>query len=162
MVSNTISLQLDASHNHQTVEAKIIRVFEPSTLSCVMLVSLDPPVLGLNDQMVLKLFDRRFVVEFREMWNIDSWTPDIEPGFQQFIISGNGSEFIKSLNADDELAEKEGDLWNTLQGEVWVHCRMQDFYNRETEVYHILRDTQGKDIPQLFASVNIPGSLSSH
>lgn len=39
---------------------------------------------------------------------------------------------------------------------------MQDFYNRETEVYHILRDTRGKDIPQLFASVNIPGSLSSH
>lgn len=44
--------------------------------------------------MVLKLFDRRFVVEFREMWNIDSWTPDIEPGFQQFIMGGNGSEFI--------------------------------------------------------------------
>lgn len=143
------------------MEAKITRVFEPFTLSCVMLVSLDPPVLGLNDQMVLKLFDRRFVVEFREMWNIDSWAPDIEPEFQQFVMDGSGSEFIKRLNADDELVENEGGLWNTLQVEVWVHYRMLNFYNRETEVYHTLRHIQGRDISRIFASVNIPGSPSS-
>ncbi|ODM18947.1 hypothetical protein SI65_05564 [Aspergillus cristatus] len=160
-VGNIISLQLDASHNQQTVEAKITRVFEPFTLSCVMLVSLEPPVLGLDDQMVLKLFDRRFVVEFREMWGIDSWTPDIEQQFQQFVMDNSGSEFITRLKADDKLVDKEGDSWNNLQDEAWVHYRMQDFYNRETEVYHTMRDIQGKDIPRLFTSVNIPGSPSS-
>lgn len=156
-----ISLQLDALQSLETLQAKTTRVFESFTPSCVMLVLLKSPVLGLNDQTLLKPFDRRFLVEFRDMWNIDFWTSDIELGFQQFVIDRSGSDFIKRLNTDYELVEKEGSLWNTLRNEAWVHYRMQSSYSRETETYHILRDTQEKYILRLFASVNIPNSPSS-
>lgn len=66
-----ISLQLDALQSLETLQAKTTRVFESFTPSCVMLVLLKSPVLGLNDQTLLKPFDRRFLVEFRDMWNID-------------------------------------------------------------------------------------------
>jgi len=58
------------------VNARIIKVFKPFTLSCAMVVQLDcPPFKG---QFVLKLYDRRFSTQLRRDEKASPWNSEIE------------------------------------------------------------------------------------
>jgi hypothetical protein len=60
VVGNTIKLYLKMKNNEVTTDARIIKLFELFTLSCVMVVRIACSTLALEGDMVLKLFDRRF------------------------------------------------------------------------------------------------------
>jgi hypothetical protein len=132
-----------------------MKVFEPFTLSCVMVVRLACPTLELEGDMVLKLFDRRFATQLREDEKINPWTSDIEKGYHQFILDGGAA---KLLNTDNESAGEESDTWDDFQNEAFAHDRMSDFYKSEVQVYSTLKDVQGTDIPKHFACVTVPTS----
>jgi hypothetical protein len=158
VVGNTVDLQLHSPYDGQTTKATIIKVFEPFTLSCVMVVRLDCHTLELEGDMVLKLFDRRFATQLREDENIKPWTSDIETGYHQLIRDG-GVE--KLLNTDNESADEGSDTSDDLENEAFAYSRMSDFYKSEVRVYSTLRDIQGTDIPKLFACVTVPSSVES-
>lgn len=62
---NMIALQLGVLYN-QHVAAEITQVFEPFTLSSVMVVLLNSPALGLEGPVLLAFFNRRFAVQLRK------------------------------------------------------------------------------------------------
>lgn len=120
-VGNVIRLRLVTSNNNNNnnneknkkngngkniitaANAKIIKVFEPFTLSCAMVVQLDAP--HPRDYLVLKLFDRRFATEARQDVEIKPWSLDIESQYHQFVLGGGASEFIKELKNNEAASE---------------------------------------------------------
>lgn len=159
-VGNTIKIQLKEPYDGQTIHAKIMEVFEPFTLSCVMVVRLACSSLALEGDMVMKLFDRRFATQFRQEEEISPWTWNIEKGYHQFVLDGGASKLITELNSNSDLACQEGHTWNDSQNEAYLHDRMIDLYETEVEAYNTLKDLQGDDIPQFFACLTIPISTS--
>ena len=136
-----------------TADANIIEVFEPFTLSSVMLIRMACSSLRLEGDMILKLFDRRFATQLRQDEKIRPWTPDIETEYRQFILDGGASEFVTQLN-DGETPE--GSTWSAAMDETYLHDQMLDLYKTEVQVYSNLREIQGTDIPKFLASAIMP------
>ncbi|KAJ6035967.1 hypothetical protein N7540_000246 [Penicillium herquei] len=155
---NVIKLHLEAGPDKKTAttNATVIRVFEPFTLSSVMMVRISCPDLALNGDMVLKVFDRRFAIQLRKDEKIQPWTADVEKDYHHFVHDGRAEEFIAALNSDGDIARPE-EPWNKLQEEAYLHDHLLDLYKTEVKVYNLLRDLQGKEIPDLFSTVLIPG-----
>ncbi|KAF9890224.1 hypothetical protein FE257_006136 [Aspergillus nanangensis] len=160
-VGNTIKLELGVPYESLTLT--VTHIFEPFTLSCTMIGQLDHPPPGLNNSMVLKIFDRRFATQLRKDWKINAWCPDTEREYLQFIKDGKAPAFLDRLRSDKNIVSEEGDGWSIAQNEAFLHHNMQHLYNTETEVYETLKDVQGTDTPRLLASfkVSLPG-LSCH
>ena len=162
MAGKIIKLQLKTPFDGQTIDARIIKVFEPFTCSSAMVVRLACPTTTWEGDMVLKLFDRRFATELRQHDEISPWTLDIEQNYHQFILDGNAAKLVAELTADRELLLRNSDNWNSSQEETYLHDYMQGLYERETQAYNTLTDIQGKDIPRLFSCVTMPSSTSAH
>lgn len=87
MVGNTIPVRLD---DKQEIRATIIKIFfESFALSYTMIMLLDASSLGLEDDMVLELFDRRFAAQLGEEHKIDPWTMDTEQQYCRFGADGS-------------------------------------------------------------------------
>lgn len=114
-----------------TTDARIIKLFEPFTLSSVMVVRIACSTLAFEDDMVLKLFDRRFATQLRKDEKIRPWNSDIERDYHQFVLDGGASQFIAELNNNGDIAQ-QGETWNTSQDEAYLHDHLSDLY--ETEV----------------------------
>lgn len=115
----------------------------------------------LNERVILKLYDRRFATGLREDQKIQPWTFEIEQEYQQTILDGRVSEFIKSLHSEDDEDEKEEEEpWNAAQDEAYLFDYMQRLYEAEYEVYQRLEDIQGRDIPRFLGRVKMPGNDS--
>jgi hypothetical protein len=156
VVGNTIKLYLKMKNNEVTTDARIIKLFEPFTLSCVMVVRIACSTLALEGEMVLKLFDRRFATQLRKDEKIRPWTLDIERDYHQFVLDGGAFKFITELNNNGDIAQ-QGETWNTSQDEAYLHDHLSDLYKTEVQVYDTLGDMQGNDVPQLLACVIMPG-----
>ncbi|KAJ5245117.1 hypothetical protein N7489_005213 [Penicillium chrysogenum] len=151
-VGNVIKIHFKTPDGlESTADANIIKVFEPFTLSSVMLIRM--ACSSLEGDMILKLFDRRFATQLREDEKIRPWTPDTETEYCQFILDGGASEFITQLN-DGETPE--GSTWSAAMDETYLHDHMLDLYKTEVQVYNTLKEIQGTDIPKLLASAVIP------
>ncbi|KAJ5410416.1 uncharacterized protein N7487_004775 [Penicillium crustosum] len=63
VVGNKIMLQLES----RPVQATIVKTFEPWTNACAMVLSFDSDLsaLGIEGNVVLKVYDRRFSTEQR-------------------------------------------------------------------------------------------------
>ena len=163
VVGNVIELRLKTSSdeqpsNEQTMNARIIKIFEPFTWSCVMVVRpvCQAPTTTWEGDMVLKLFDRRFAMGFRKSEEISPWSLDIEQNYHQFILNGDAAKLITELTADRDLPARNFHVWNSSQEETYLHDFMQGLYETETQVYNTLADLQGSHIPQLFSCVTMP------
>lgn len=77
--------------NAVSTDARIIKLFEPFTLSSVMVVRVTCSDLALEGNMVLKLFDRRFARQLRKNEKLRPWTSDIERDYHQFVLDGGVS-----------------------------------------------------------------------
>ncbi|KAJ6188445.1 hypothetical protein N7519_003353 [Penicillium mononematosum] len=153
-VGNVIKIHLKTPDGLEaTADANVIKVFEPFTLSSVMLIRMACSALGLEDDMILKLFDRRFATQLREDEKIRPWTPETETEYHQFILDGGASEFVAQLN-DGEAPE--GSTWSAAMDETYLHDHMLDLYKTEAQVYSNLKEIQGTDIPKLLASAIMP------
>ncbi|KAJ5197515.1 hypothetical protein N7449_007994 [Penicillium cf. viridicatum] len=60
--------------NEVLTDARIIKLFEPFTLSSVMVVRIACSDLALEGDMALKLFDRRFATQLRKDEKLRPWT----------------------------------------------------------------------------------------
>ncbi|KAJ5296096.1 hypothetical protein PENANT_c021G08032 [Penicillium antarcticum] len=158
VVGNTIELHLNTPHDGQTTKAKIIKVFEPFTLSCVMVVRLEYPDFDMEGDLVLKLFDRRFATQLREDEKIHPWTLDIEERYHQFILDDGAEKNIQMLNTNSESRSEESGTRNDAQNEAYAHDRSADFYKSEIRAYRTLKDIQGTEVPKHYACVTLPTS----
>ncbi|OQD67360.1 hypothetical protein PENDEC_c039G02274 [Penicillium decumbens] len=134
IVGNVIKVHLKRPNDglEATTDAKIIKVFEPFTLSSVVLIRITCPTFGLEGDMILELFDRRFVMQLREDQGIRPWTSNAEMEYHQFILDGGASKFVAQLNGGGETPE--GNIWSTAMDETYLHDHMLDLYKTEVEV----------------------------
>ena len=107
MAGNTITVQLEP--HKESIAALITHVFEPFTLSCVMVVRLFQKE-GLGNPTVLKLFDRRFASQLREEAEVEPWTMESEAQYHRFIQNGSAAEFITSFDEDYMSEDEEEDV----------------------------------------------------
>lgn len=156
MAGNTITVQLEP--HKESIAALITHVFEPFTLSCVMVVRLLQKE-GLGKPTVLKLFDRRFASQLREEAEAEPWTMESEAQYHRFIQNGGAAEFITSLEEDSMSEDEEGDM---VKNEAYLHHEMHRLYKTEREVYSTLKDLQGKRIPRLLHALTFPAFSTSY
>ncbi|KAJ5100271.1 hypothetical protein N7456_006323 [Penicillium angulare] len=160
VAGNSIALRLKTPHNEAQVDAKIVRIFEPFTLSCVMVVRIDCPALDLdgNDDIVLKVFDRRFAKQARDNYKMQPWSLELEKDYNHFISCEGGLEFANALpSGTEEPPRTQDDLWNPSHEEAYLQFYLLGLYEAEKEAYQTLHDSQGKDVPRLIADVFISG-----
>lgn len=138
--------------------ANIIGVWEPFTVSCVLLVNFDELFEG---QFVVKLYDRRFGEKMRRCERAQPWNPDLEDEYREYVDAGCASEFY------DLCQEKRGDTfwlgdnwpdWSKAQQEAYLQKISVDSYNVEKRAYGLLQDMQGNQIPHIFAHVSVRSS----
>lgn len=156
VAGNTITVQLEP--HKESIAALITHVFEPFTLSCVMVVRLFQKE-GLGKPTVLKLFDRRFASQLREEAEAEPWTMESEAQYHRFIQNGGAAEFITSLEEDSMSEDEEGDV---AKNEAYLHHEIQRLYKTEREVYSTLKDLQGKHIPRLLHTLTFPAFSTSY
>ncbi|OKP01453.1 hypothetical protein PENSUB_7443 [Penicillium subrubescens] len=111
-----------------------------------MKVSIDKhPKLASEGNMVLKLFDRRFVTEFRRVWNVDVWTPEAENKFHQFVNDSRSSKF---------LADIQRDKVNMSSFDMKMSA------GQKVKAYDTLSDVQGAVVPRLIGLATASSSSS--
>jgi hypothetical protein len=135
------------------VNARIIKVFKPFTLSCATVVQLDCP--SFKGQFVLKLYDRRFSTELRRDEKASPWNSEIESEYSEFVRDGHVSEFFDQCTSKfreyEYWADKEHVKWTRAQHEAYLQYACHRIYKTEKEAYKNLHDIQGKHIPRLHA-----------
>ena len=154
-----ITLAVQGHARYHTINAQIINVIRPFTLSCVMVVQLctqEPDLQGRNT--ILKMFDRRFAAGHRETLGIQPWTPRVEAQYQEFIRRGDASKLRQKLQADRDLWDREGDTWDVAQNEAFFDKETRLLYETEKEVYRRADRLQGRDIPRLLLDVDLISS----
>ncbi|KAJ5120413.1 uncharacterized protein N7515_009801 [Penicillium bovifimosum] len=133
-----------------TAVAEIIKVFEPFTLSSVVLVRMACSSLGLEGDMILKLFDRRFATQLRQDEKIRPWTPDIETEYYQFILDGGAAEFVTQLKEEEDSDDEDSD------DEASDDEASDDEHSDYEHSISNLKEIQGTDIPKFLASTLMP------
>jgi hypothetical protein len=125
-----------------------------------MVVRIDHPMLAFEGDVVLKLFDRRFLLEFRMNEDFDDWTPEIENKFHLFMKDGRNSQFLADLQTHKEMTSERWETFGTSHKEAYINETMRTLYDTEVRVYDTLQDLQGDIIPRLFARVTTSSSPS--
>jgi hypothetical protein len=150
-----LTLRLDMStKSGATIEVEILKVFEPITMSPVMVVRLN------GKKFVLKLYDRRFGPSLRKNAGIDSWDAQREEEYVDFVLSGAASKFFEFLNSDSDhesdSCESDTDISITPgRDETFLYDKCCDLFNAEIQAYRVLERLQGQGIPKLFAMVSL-------
>lgn len=95
---------------HSIARAEIIKVFEPFTLSCVMVVRIQKGHEEPSGPIVLKAYDRRFATQsHREAIRVASpWSIEIEQQYRQFIQNGDAEEYIIKLSSENGEDSEDG------------------------------------------------------
>jgi hypothetical protein len=110
-----------------------------------------------KERVIFKLYDQRFATQLRKDKQIQPWTFGIEQKYQQSIVDGRALGSITKLRSDDDMTKDEGEPWDAAQNEAYLFDYMQQLYETESEVYQILGDLQGRDIPRFLGSVALLG-----
>ena len=150
VVTNPISISTPTSY---TIRARIVKFFQPVTVSPVMLVEIESE----GPMMVLKLFDRRCCPHLRD--DIPNyWNEDVEDDYKAFVESGGADKF-KPERMHSPRPGHPG--WLIAQYEKWLHDRCSKLYTSEVQAYDLFRHIQGNNIPKLFATVTLQYGSSS-
>ena len=136
------------------VTARIVKLFQPVTVSPVMLVEVD----GENKTMVLKLYDRRCCPKLRDEIRYD-WNEVAEDEYKTFVESGEADKFKPECMHSPRPGHPG---WLIAQYEKWLHDRCDELYASEVGAYELHRQMQGKNIPELFATVTLQYGSSSN
>ncbi|KAF2771426.1 hypothetical protein EJ03DRAFT_372779 [Teratosphaeria nubilosa] len=154
-LSLTLDINSGAAH---TIRAKILKLHQPSTLSCVLTVELLRPKTASRElpaQAILKLYDRRFSDQLRSDEKIAPWSEATEQAFAEFIASGQAAIFVKRLREDDDF-EEPAEGWSPAENEAYLHNECGGLFETEVRAYDMMRSLQGKQIPKLYGSVSFP------
>ncbi|PWY91731.1 hypothetical protein BO94DRAFT_622557 [Aspergillus sclerotioniger CBS 115572] len=152
---NRIVLRLHRPSRMQTVICKVIHVFEPFDIACIISVTLEQPPKGLEGLLIVRIYDRRFAIAQRLRHRCEYWSHDIEVGFRDFIRDRDSSVYFESPSTevlDGEVSER----WCIGRREARFNAVMQKYYTTELETYHKVKDLQGRYIPGCFGTVHLP------
>ena len=151
IVTNSISISIPTSTK---ITAKIIKLFQPVTVSPVMLVEIEKggPI------MVLKLYDRRCCPKLRDEVRYD-WNEVGEDEYKHFVESGEADKFKPECMHPPRPGYPG---WLIAQYEKWLHDRCDMPYTSEVQAYNLLQQMQGINIPKLFATVTLHYGSSSN
>lgn len=145
-----------------------------------MVIQLNSPALGLSGNMILKVFDRRFVSQARADEKADPWTLDIKQRYHQLLLDcgqsdssgedsddedgeGDDDEDGVDYSDDEEHEEEDGEEeeqkgWIAPRYEADLHNLMHRLHRTEVEAHQALKDRQGEDIPRFLTCITIPCS----
>lgn len=165
-VGNVLHLTLTSEgEGASSVAAKILELREPFTLSCVMIVEIDPSADSKStrsaSKAVLKLYDRRFATQLRKDESVDNWTAENEAKFVQLVASGEAAAFVRKLREEDDFEEPD-DGWSDAENEAYLRDMCSDLFATETRAYGVLESLQGKQIPKLYSTVTLPVDIGTH
>ncbi|KAF4993063.1 hypothetical protein FGRMN_6751 [Fusarium graminum] len=159
-----------SNHAQAALQVKVKEQKRPWTLSCGMIVetqetSVDSASLDgstSSNLAFLKMFDRRFAVQYRQDEFIDTWSEDIERQLLRDLANGKVVEMVEKLETLPDFRFDTGDDWDEVEKEINQGHMMRGMFNTETAVYARLQDHQGKVIPRLLGSVTLaePADLS--
>jgi hypothetical protein len=139
-------------------QARILEVYEPFTLSCVVKVEFQEGSIEPSEA-ILKLYDRRFAIQLRKDQGVEPWTEEYEAAYVDFVRSGGAMEFRRKLRAEEDVGDSG--TWSSAENEAFLQDYCVDTFEDEADVYDVLRDYQGAEIPVLLGSVQLKGSPSS-
>lgn len=135
------------------MQADIVKVFKPFTLSCAMVIRFHEGYEGLPGTVVLKVYDRRFAIQFRSGEHIPPWSTEIEEQYRQIILSGDLNRFFDILD-NGEYCEDEIQK-SAAYCEAYLQYRLEEMFENEIHAYHLLSDYQGENIPEFYCSVKL-------
>lgn len=143
-------------HPGGCIECKILKYYQPSTLSCVMEVEIDTSS-SQRRHFVLKSYDHRFATQLRKDEKVEPFSPVHESAYWDYVKSGGASKFLAWLYDDESLAGEEfKQPWDKGQDEIHLYATCLDMYESECTIYDRLKDLQGNNIPRFFARVRLP------
>lgn len=152
----TLSVNQGSPQDESTIEVKIVRFIQPSTLSCVMevecLAASGPAKYA--EHSILKLYNWRYATQLRQDHQIDPWTQSYDDAYRGFVENGDAAKYIATLDDDDE-DEIDGESWDTTQDEAYLFAFSRDLHKCEVKAYDYLKDLQGKNVPRFFANVHV-------
>ncbi|KAH6884901.1 hypothetical protein B0T10DRAFT_517592 [Thelonectria olida] len=150
--------------------AFIVETFD-ITMSPVMKVTIEDKS-GSNHRAVLKLYDRRFGCDLRDVLGKHArLTSEDEAIFQSFVERGEIGPFLQELEEQQRTElfpprphyqlddPSEGPSEDPSKGQaryeaaLWQACG--ELYDCETKAYARLKDVQGSSIPRLYAHVRL-------
>ena len=138
VITNSISSSTPTSTK---ITARIIKLFQPVTVSPAMLVEVD----GEGTTMVLKLYDRRCCPKLRDEVPYD-WNEVAEDDYKSLVESGEADKFRPERMHPPRPGHPG---WLIAQYEKWLHDRCSTLYISEIEAYVLLGHMQGISIPQV-------------
>ena len=144
IVTNSISI---SSPSSSKISARVLKLFQPVTISPVMLVEVE----GECKTMILKLFDRKCCPRLRDDIPRD-WNEDVEDEYNTFVESGEADSFRPDCVPICPFGQS---LWSVAQDEKWLYDECRKLYGSEVRAYEALRCMQGRNIPELFATVTL-------
>ena len=144
IVTNSVSISAPTSSK---ISARVVKLFQPVTISPVMLVEVE----GECKTMILKLFDRRCCPRLRDIFRRD-WNEDVEDEYKWYVESGEADNFKPYYGPRRRFGES---LWSVAQDEKWLYDKCRNLYSTEVRAYESLSCIQGRNIPNLFATVSL-------
>ncbi|KAK8127064.1 uncharacterized protein PG998_002823 [Apiospora kogelbergensis] len=157
---NALPPQLASSGIGDKLQAKIVSVMEPSTMSVVVEVELLPdPSQGEQtapSRMVLKAYDRQLAPELRDFKGKSGLaTRETEEEYKAFLRRpGAMSQFLAAYDDHGAWAYAAED-WDTPRREAYFHAASARSHGVELQVYDRLVALQGVHVPTLFADVRL-------
>lgn len=149
VAGNTLYLHLE----HGFVQADILKVFKPFTLSCAMVVQVHEGYEGLPNTVVLKVYDRRFATQFRSDERLPPWSTEIEEQYRQVVLNGEVKQFFDMIDSGEH--RKDEIQKSVVYCEAYLQYRLDEMFEDEMHAYHLLSDYQGKNIPEFYCSVKL-------
>lgn len=149
----TLNLQLHdevCSDSGSLLEVQILKSFLPFSNGQALHVRLTAPHPRLPSNLLVKLFDRRFMDRWWETEN--SWSPTSE-----LAARAAWRRIQEGAASDPEASELDLDMF--VPEDPWLReklpwLQMLAKYRREREAYRRLAALQGTDIPKLFATLS--------
>lgn len=147
---------------NKEIKLRVLQVFQPFTLSCVMKVQ--PIDTQDSECAVLKVYDRRFAAQLRDDYDVEVWSAACEASYTDFIAFGRVAEFRQSLRDPitgriheirdlDDSSTLEPETWSLDQGECFIHEWCKDISSMEIKAYNRLHDVQGTIVSRLLSEV---------
>lgn len=139
------------------LNAKIAKVYKPSTASVIMEVDI-LTTQNTSFRAVLKLYDRRFCPQLRQDLHLQPYTGPLQVAYLEYIRTGDASKYLSrlcnELDSDTERSLDEHPMAHFLaEEEVFLQDYCLGLYEKELSTYKRLQNLQGTEIPQLLTSV---------
>ncbi|CAE6504587.1 unnamed protein product [Rhizoctonia solani] len=135
------------------VEAKVVHVFSPFTMSSAMKVTLtsESTTMMIAGEAVLKVYDRRFADGIREEYELDRPTYEEEVRYADYLLSDNVPQTVPQIYEQAEQLPDDAPEPPELSDHM-VALHSKQLYKGEKTTYSALFSLQGKYIPSFYGT----------